>query len=83
MSKYTIDKNAQFFKDLSNDSSNVNRGIYNLICCKRDLKLYVKGIKPHRNWKITDVKRYFGIKGNSQNILKQLTLLDETFLGKE
>jgi hypothetical protein len=43
-------------------------GYYNLIVSIRDCKLYSKGIKPHRMWKISDVKWYFGVKGNAQQI---------------
>ena len=72
-----INEDCQFMKDISDTSSNVNRGMYNLICSKRDLQLYVKGIKPHRHWKITDVKKYFGMNGNPEVFLSKLTKLHE------
>ena len=50
----------------------MSRGVYNLLISIRDVKLYSKGIKPHRGWKIGDVKRYFGIKGNVLKIIEQL-----------
>lgn len=50
----------------------MSRGVYNLIISIRDVKLYSKGIRPHRSWKIGDVKRYFGIKGNVIKIVEQL-----------
>ena len=49
-------------------------GIYNLIVSIRDLKIYSRGMKPHRNWKITDVKKYFGVQGSTLNILSKLEL---------
>ena len=49
-------------------------GIYNLIVSIRDLKIYSRGIKPHRNWRITDVKKYFGVQGSTLNILSKLEL---------
>ena len=70
-----INEDCQFMKDLSDTSSNVNRGMYNLICSKRDLKLYVKGIKPHRYWKITQVKEYFGMNGKPEVFLRKLITL--------
>ena len=49
-----------------------SRGWYNLVVTMRDLKLYSKGIKPHRFWKITNVKNYFGIKGTASDMLVTL-----------
>ena len=72
MVKVNMAEDCQFLKDLQDNSSNVNRGIYNLIISIRDLMLYSKGIKPHRNWKITQVKKYFGITGNVNAMLEQL-----------
>jgi hypothetical protein len=45
---------------------------YNLLVSLRDLKMYRIGLKPHRNWRITDVKNYFGIKGNTDALIDQL-----------
>ena len=70
-----IDADCKFLKDLEDNSTNVNLGMYNLICSKRDLQLYCKGIKPHRNWKISSVKEYFGISGNKQDLSRKLNLL--------
>jgi hypothetical protein len=47
-------------------------GYWNLIISIRDCKLYSKGIKPHRMWKISDVKWYFGVKGSAQQISETL-----------
>ena len=47
-------------------------GYWNLIVSIRDVKLYSKGIKPHRMWKISDVKWYFGVKGSAQQIAETL-----------
>ena len=67
---------SQFGKDLSNpmyiNNGPSSRGYYNLIVSIRDLRLYNAGIKPHRNWKVTDVKRYFGINGNTATVLSKL-----------
>ena len=78
-----MNENCQFLKDLEVDSRfAVNRGVYNLILSKRDLMLFSKGIKPHRNWKLKDVKIYFGIEGNKQSILNQLIQIDNILKGK-
>ena len=67
-----IDGDCKFLKDLKDNS---NLGMYNLICSKRDLQLYCKGIKPHRNWKISSIKEYFGMNGNKQDLSNKLNLL--------
>ena len=76
MVKVNMFEDCQFLKDLADTSTEVNRGHYNLICSKRDLRLYSKGIKPHRNWKITQVKKYFGITGNVNAMLEKLRTIN-------
>ena len=67
---------TQFYADLSKslrlNNNNTSKGYYNLLVTIRDCKLYAIGLKPHRNWKISDVKKYFGIKGNAQQLANQL-----------
>ena len=54
----------------------MGQAVWNLLCTKRDLELWTKkGMKPHRRWKVTDVKKYFGIKGNGENLMKQFMLI--------
>ena len=68
---------TQFANDLLS-SMNINGatsslGMYQLIVQKSAVKLYAKiGMKPNRHWKITDVKRYFGIKGTAQQMYEIL-----------
>ena len=57
-------------------------GYYNLIVSIRDCKLYSKGIKPHRMWKISDVKWYFGVKGNAQQISEILEQYKAILVGE-
>lgn len=68
--------NSQFYADLSTslmlNNNKTSKGYYNLIVTIRDCKLYAVGLKPHRNWKISDVKKYFNIKGNIQQLTTQL-----------
>ena len=75
MKPININADCQFIKDLEDTSANVNLGMYNLICSKRDLKLYCKGIKPHSRWKISNVKEYFGMNGNKHDLSNKLNLL--------
>ena len=79
MNKAVIDSGSQFYQDLIDESKTLNvnssqmsRGYYNLILSIRDCSLYSKGIKPHRFWKITDVKNYFKVKGTASDIAEQL-----------
>ena len=75
-----IDDDCQFFKDLTtfeNSKRNYNLGIWNLSLSRRDLTLYCKGIKPHRRWKITPVKKYFGMTGHKEVLLEKLDRLHE------
>lgn len=61
-----------------NDSI-ATRAWYNLVISIRDVKLWKAGMKPHRHWRITDVKKYFGVKGNTQKVLDQLVTLKEEY----
>ena len=77
---------SQFYKDLStpliiNGKQN-SRGWYNLIVSIRDVRMYRFGIKPHRNWRISDVKEYFGISGKSDSIIQQLETFREVLMPK-
>ena len=44
--------------------------IWNFTICKGQLKMWTKHqIKADRNWKVTDVKKYFGIKGSGEELM--------------
>ncbi len=47
-------------KTISVNGADVNFALYNAIISKRDLGLWKVGMKPHRHWKVTDVKKFFG-----------------------
>ena len=75
---------TRFEKDLSKKIS-INgrassRGVYNLMVSRRDLSLWRNGMKPHRNWKVGDCKRYFGIKGNREKIYKDICEMVEKYV---
>lgn len=79
-----INGNSQFFQDLIDESKAINvngsmmpRGYYNLIVSIRDLSLYEVGMKPHRHWKISHVKAYFGIKGTATQMKEELKAIKE------
>jgi len=58
----------------------MGQAVWNLICSKRDLSLWTRGIKPHRHWKVSDTKKYFGIKGNRDELLRQITLIHDVIV---
>ena len=59
-------------RPLSINGAQSSRAFYNLVVSIRDVSLFSKGMKPHRGWRITDVKNYFGVKGNPTKVLAQL-----------
>jgi hypothetical protein len=75
---------TQFEKDLEKEMSihgnDSSKGMYNLIVSKRDLGLWSKlGMKPHRHWKVSDVKKYFGLKGNKHKIYEDICQMVEDY----
>ena len=74
---------------LNVNGSDMGRAIWNLICSKRDLAIYTRkysdgrpmNMKPHRNWRVTDVKKYFGIKGTGQKLYDNFMELHDAVLG--
>jgi hypothetical protein len=84
-----IAENTQFYQDLVDENKSISingtptsKGYYNLILSIRDLKLYAIGLKPHRFWKITDVKNYFGIKGNAKQMKEKLEEIQKVLTKK-
>ena len=75
-----INEDCQFLKDCTENSTNA---MYNLITSKAAVQLWTKGIKPHSNWRITDVKRYFGMNGNAETLHSKLVKLHEVLTETE
>ena len=87
--KPLINNQSQFYLDLIDESKTMNvnsvpmsKGYWNLIISIRDCGLYSKGIKPHRFWKISDVKWYFGISGSATQMAEELKLIRDTITSK-
>jgi len=76
MTQYQLDLQ----RPLSINGAQSSRAFYNLVVSIRDVSLFSKGIKPHRGWRITDVKNYFGVKGNPTKVLIQLQELREEYV---
>ena len=51
---------------------------YNACIERRNLKLWESGMKPTRNWYVSDVKNYYGIKGNKTKLVSQIEFIRET-----
>jgi len=73
MTQYEKDQEVK----ISTNNGFITKGNWNLILSKRDVSLFCKGIKPHRFWKLSNVKAYFGLKGGKESILAQLTKMVE------
>lgn len=55
----------------------MGQAMFKLIISKRNISNYVRirGMKPHRSWKVTDVKKYFGITGSGETLLNNFMAL--------
>jgi len=78
----TMNEDCQFLRDIEKNSLDTNflgtnKGLYNLMIARGQVKLFSKGIKPTQKWTLRSVKEYFGIKGNAQSILAQLDTLNQ------
>ena len=72
MKPINIDENCKFLKDIE---SNPTMAMYNLITSKGAVQLWTKGIKPHSNWRLKDIKIYFGITGNADKLYTKLSTM--------
>ena len=79
MKPIEIDEDCKFLKDLQ---KNQQMAMYNLITSKGAVKLWTKGIKPNRHWRLTDVKNYFGMNGNAETLLEKLKVLHKVIEGE-
>ena len=80
-----ININSPFIQALQTDdyiqvsSTNMHKAIYNLIISKRDLRLWNMGMKPNIHWKVSVVKKYFGLKGKKNVLVDQIEFLVNYF----
>ena len=85
-----VDSSAPFWQQLHDEDAptmqiqgrTVPQCLYNLMVTKRDVNLYLHGLKPHRGWKIGDVKAYFGLKGGKQKIKDAIFTIHDEFIGR-
>ena len=45
---------------------------WNLLLLRSDVRLYSKGILPHRGWKVTTVKWYLGVTGSGDALREKV-----------
>lgn len=90
-------KNSPFMEELkSGRTININgsptpTAVWNLIISKRDLSLWTRKfsdgrpmkMKPHRHWRVTDVKKYFGITGTGDRLMANFMALFNDVMGEE
>ena len=72
-----INKECQFIKDLENNNK---MALWNLTIIRGQLKLFSKGIKPTRHWRLKDVKNYIGMDGNKDVLLEKVILLNDLLM---
>tara|TARA_R110000822_G_scaffold161568_1_gene301818 strand:+ start:237 stop:482 length:246 start_codon:yes stop_codon:yes gene_type:complete len=53
----------------------INVGLYNMIVGKFQIGAYVIGINPNRGFSISDLKKYFGIKGSGKKLLDNYMII--------
>ena len=81
MKKIQIDGDCQLLKDVESEPNYnwVPLGVYNLLVTIAKLKLWNKeiiGVKT-RNFRLRDVKKYFGITGNAKTLLYKLETINK------
>jgi len=74
---------TQFENDLNItmniQGSNSTLAYYNLVTTKRDMHLYCVGLKPSRDFKLSNVKKYFGLKGTKFGVNTQIREMVERY----
>jgi hypothetical protein len=56
----------------------VNTAMVKLIFAINGMRLYTRGITPHRGFRLKDIKDFFGVKGNKDKVLEMLEHLQVT-----
>ena len=72
---------SQFWNDWTTSETPVNPGWWNLTISVRDFKLWSRGIKPNRFWKVSDAKKYFNIVGGKESLVTQIEAIQQFITG--
>jgi hypothetical protein len=60
-------------KTITINGAECSLAYYKLFLTIRDLRIVTRtSLKPHKNWRLKDVKQYFGLKGSASTILERL-----------
>lgn len=54
---------------------------WNLMLLRRDVRMYSKGLIPHRGWKVTTVKRYLGVTGSGDVLREKVDAIYDGLVG--
>ena len=58
------------------NGASMGMATWNLLLSKRDLSIWTKmKMKPTRGWKVTNVKRYFGITGTGDKLMSNFMVI--------
>jgi len=84
LAKEGINPTENFFKS-AEQYTNFNgkpmaAAYYNACIERMNLKLWESGMKPTRHWYVSDVKKYYGIKGNKTKLVSQIEFIREALL---
>jgi hypothetical protein len=84
LKKEGINPTENFFLSAENytnfNGKPMNMAYYNVCIERRNLKLWEIGMKPTRNWYVSDIKKYYGIKGNKSKLVSQIEFIREALL---
>lgn len=82
---YKFDTNAPFFRLLKEGRTtfvgyteggrDINRAIVKLTFDVGAMRMFCKGIVPSRNFRLKDIKYFYGVKGNKQKVYDSLLAL--------
>lgn len=84
---YKFDTNAPFFRLLAEGKTtfvgftegggDVDRAIVKLVFDVGAMRMFCKGIVPARNFRLKDIKAFYGVKGNKQKVYDSLLALSQ------
>ena len=67
--------------DGTSKSADQYRSLLQLTFQRRYARSYATiGMKPTRHWRITDLKKYYGVKGNATKVADQLDAIHESII---
>ena len=87
---HKFDTNAPFFRLLeegrttfvgtSYGGRDMNRAVVKLTFDVGAMRMFCKGIVPARNFRLKDIKAFYGVKGNKQKVYEALIALKDSVI---